>query len=62
MRKEKTKHRKGGGREKKRKRSQKEGEKNRHLIFLLFVEVKLEILNLTFNTLNSLIKHNNLSC
>ena len=50
-------------REKKRKRkhTQKGGGKNRCLIFLLSVGDKREILKLIFNTINCLMKHNNLS-
>ena len=64
MWKEKIKH----GKEKKKERKRKENahrkgkKKNRHIILLLSVEDKQEILKLTFNTINCLMKHNNLSC
>ena len=47
------------GKEKKRKEAKK---KNKSLIFLLSVGDKREILKLIFNTINYLMKHNNLSC
>ena len=54
MWKEKIKHRK----EKKRKRTQKGEGKN----FILPIGGKREILELIFNAINCLKKHNNLSC
>ena len=38
------------------------GGEDRHLIFLLSIGFKLEILKLAFNTINYFMKHNNLSC
>ena len=65
MWKEKIKHRKekkNKEREREKKMHTEGGGKNRHLIFLLYVRVKLVILKLTFNTTNYLMKHNNLFC
>ena len=57
MWKEKIKH----GKEKKE-NSHKRGGGNRHIIFLLSIGDKWEILKLTFNAVNCFMKHNNLSC
>ena len=40
----------------------KKKKKKRHLIFLLSLGIKQEILKLTFNIINCLMKQNNLSC
>ena len=65
MWKEKIKHTKGKKREEREKKKHTEEEKkkkkNRHLIFLLSVGDKRETLRLIFNTINCLMKHNNLS-
>ena len=68
MWKEKIKH----GKEKVKKKERKEKEKNKTdteggermgaLVFLLSVGYKQDILKLTFNTINCLMTHNNLSC
>ena len=59
----KTREEKKRERERERKENaHRMGKKNKRLIFLLFVGVKLKILKLTFNTINCLMKHNNLSC
>ena len=50
-----------GGKKKREKKKHTEGENNRRLIFLLSIEDKQEILKLKFNTINCLMKHNNLS-
>ena len=55
---EKIKHRK----EKKENSHRREEKKNRHMIFLLSTADKWEILKLTINAVNYLMKHNNLSC
>ena len=57
----KNKTRQGKKKEEKKTHTE-EGKKNGRLIFLLSVGDKPEILKLTFNTLNCLMKHNNLSC
>ena len=64
MWKEKIKHRKGKKKKKREKKMHTEGgeNKNRHLIFLLSIGDKQEILKITTNTINCLMKHNNLSC
>ena len=70
MWKEKIKHGKERKKEKKRERKEKEnkthtqgqGKGNGRLICLLSIGDKWEILKLIFNTVNYLMKHNNLSC
>ena len=58
-----TKHRwKKKAKQKRKENAHRRGKKNKHLIFLLSVGVKREILEPTFNTIiNCLMKHN-LSC
>ena len=55
MWKEKIKHEK----EKKENSHRREKKKNRHVIFLLSIGDKWEILKLTFNAVNCFMKHNN---
>ena len=55
--------RKRGVKERKEKKTHtEEGKENGHLIFLLSVGDKWKILKLMFNTINCLMKHNNLLC
>ena len=63
MSKEKIKLGKGKKKERKENVHRREKEKkNRHLIFLLSGGDKRENFKFIFNTINCLMKHNNLSC